>query len=39
MELAIYKADNPEQGVRNWLQDNRDVVQPWVDAAKEAQQS
>jgi ABC-type proline/glycine betaine transport system substrate-binding protein len=29
-------ADNPEKGVRNWLKDNQDVVQPWVKAAKEA---
>jgi glycine betaine/proline transport system substrate-binding protein len=29
-------ADNPEKGVRNWLKDNQDVIQPWVKAAKEA---
>ena len=27
---------NPEKGVRNWLKDNQDVVQPWVKAAREA---
>jgi glycine betaine/proline transport system substrate-binding protein len=38
IEAEINKAgaDNPEKGVRNWLQDNQDVVQPWVKAAKEA---
>jgi glycine betaine/proline transport system substrate-binding protein len=38
MEAEINKAgaDNPEKGVRNWLKDNQDVVQPWVKAAKEA---
>jgi glycine betaine/proline transport system substrate-binding protein len=39
MEAEINEAgsENPEKGVRNWLQDNQDVVQPWVSAAKEAQ--
>lgn len=39
LELAINKAGDPEEGVRNWLKDNRDVVQPWVDAANKAQQN
>jgi glycine betaine/proline transport system substrate-binding protein len=29
--------DTPEKGTEAWLQDNRSVVQPWIDAAKEAQ--
>ena len=39
MELEINKAgtDNPEKGVRNWLDKNGDVVKPWVEAAKKAQ--
>jgi glycine betaine/proline transport system substrate-binding protein len=39
MEAEINKAgaDSPEKGVRNWLQDNQDVVEPWVKAAKQAQ--
>jgi glycine betaine/proline transport system substrate-binding protein len=37
LELAINRAGDPERGVRNWLEDNRDVVQPWIDAAKQAQ--
>jgi glycine betaine/proline transport system substrate-binding protein len=30
-------SENPEKGVRNWLKVNRDVVQPWIKAAKQAQ--
>jgi glycine betaine/proline transport system substrate-binding protein len=37
LELAVNRAGDPEEGVRNWLEDNRDVVQPWIDAAKQAQ--
>jgi len=39
LEAAINKAgaDTPEKGVRNWLKDNQDIVQPWVKAANEAQ--
>jgi glycine betaine/proline transport system substrate-binding protein len=38
MEAEINEAgaDNPEKGVRNWLKENQDVVEPWVKAAKEA---
>ena len=38
MEAEMNKAGqgNEEKGVRNWLKSNRDVVQPWVDAAKKA---
>ena len=38
LELAINWADDPERGVRNWLEDNRDVVEPWVKAARQAQE-
>ena len=39
IELEMNKAGsgNEEKGVRNWLKSNRDVVKPWVDAAKKAQ--
>jgi glycine betaine/proline transport system substrate-binding protein len=39
MEADINEAGavDPEKGVRNWLEDNRDVVQPWIEAAKQAQ--
>lgn len=35
-EINEAGADSPEKGVRNWLEDNQDVVEPWVKAAKEA---
>jgi glycine betaine/proline transport system substrate-binding protein len=39
MEADINEAgaDDLEKGVRNWLEDNRDVVQPWLEAAKREQ--
>jgi glycine betaine/proline transport system substrate-binding protein len=39
IELEMNKtgAGNEEEGVRNWLKNNRDVVKPWVQAAKNAQ--
>jgi glycine betaine/proline transport system substrate-binding protein len=36
MEDEINTASAPEPGVRNWLENNRDVVQPWIDAANNA---
>lgn len=41
LELEIQKGgeDEPVKGVKSWLEENRDVVQPWLDAAKEAQES
>jgi glycine betaine/proline transport system substrate-binding protein len=40
LEEAIQAAgaDDPTVGVRTWLEENRDVVQPWIDAAKQAQE-
>ncbi len=35
-EINDAGAENPEKGVRNWLKDNQNAVQPWVEAAKEA---
>lgn len=37
LELAIQKSGEPLKGTKTWLDDNRDVVKPWVDAAKQAQ--
>jgi glycine betaine/proline transport system substrate-binding protein len=37
LELAINKAGDPDAGVRNWLENNRGVVQPWIEAAQRAQ--
>ncbi len=39
LEDSINKAENPEEGARTWAENNRDVVQPWIDAAKQAQES
>jgi glycine betaine/proline transport system substrate-binding protein len=39
MEAAINEAGDPEQGARNWLESNRDVVQPWIDAAEAAREA
>ena len=30
LELAVKDAGDPEEGVRNWLKDNRDVVDSWI---------
>jgi len=38
MEYEINTAGDPQTGVRNWLENNRDVVQPWIDAASNAQE-
>jgi glycine betaine/proline transport system substrate-binding protein len=39
LEVAIREGgeDTPEKGVKAWLKNNRSLVQPWIDAAKEAQ--
>jgi len=34
-EINEAGSNNPEKGVRSWLKDNQDVVQPWVKSAKE----
>lgn len=36
IELEIQNSGSPEEGVKTWLADNQDVVQPWVKAAKAA---
>ena len=40
LELAINRAGDPQQGVRDWLEEkeNRAAVQPWIETAKKAQQ-
>jgi glycine betaine/proline transport system substrate-binding protein len=38
MEAEINTVSDPQTGVRNWLENNRDVVQPWIDAASNAQE-
>ena len=39
LEEAINTAGDPLQGARQWVRDNRDVVQPWIHTARQAQQS
>jgi glycine betaine/proline transport system substrate-binding protein len=39
MEADINEAGDPEAGVKAWLEDNRSVVQPWIQAAKEARET
>ena len=38
LEGAINTAGDPLSGAGTWAQDNREVVQPWIDAAKQARQ-
>jgi glycine betaine/proline transport system substrate-binding protein len=40
LELAINKSGDPEAGVLRWLEvkDNRELVRPWIEAAKDAQE-
>ena len=39
LEAEINDAGDPRRGVKSWLADNRNVVAPWIDAAKTAQES
>ena len=36
LELAIQESSDPVKGTKTWLEDNRDVVKPWIEAAKQA---
>ncbi len=36
LEDEINTVSDPQTGVRNWLENNRDVVQPWIDATSNA---
>ena len=38
LESTIEDVGDPHEGARQWAQNNREVVQPWIDAAKNAQQ-
>jgi glycine betaine/proline transport system substrate-binding protein len=40
LEISINNAGNPETGVRRWLKEkkNRELVRPWVEAAKKGQE-
>ncbi len=39
LEAVMNEAEDPPEGSRAWARDNRDVVQPWIDAASNAQGS
>ena len=39
LESTINEAGEPEEGARQWAQENREVWQPWVEAAQDAQES
>ncbi len=36
LEYAINKEDNPLAGARRWASENREVVRPWIEAARNA---
>ena len=39
LEAVINEAEDPLEGSRVWVRDNRAVVQPWIDAASNAEAS
>ncbi|QIN79529.1 hypothetical protein GBA65_14495 [Rubrobacter marinus] len=39
LEDVINTTGDPVEGSRAWLEENREVVQPWVDAAKRAREA
>jgi glycine betaine/proline transport system substrate-binding protein len=39
LEEAINAAGDPLVGAGQWAENNHGVVQPWLDAAKQAQQN
>jgi glycine betaine/proline transport system substrate-binding protein len=36
LEYAINKEEDPLVGVRRWVSENREVVRPWIEAARKA---
>lgn len=37
LEDEIEQAGDPETGVKSWLEDNREAVEPWLEAARDAE--
>lgn len=37
LELEIEESESPKDGVRLWLEENGEVVEPWLDAARAAE--
>ena len=38
LQTEIEDAGQPIEGVKTWLEENRDVVEPWVEAAEKARE-
>lgn len=38
LQTEIEEAGDPIEGAKTWLKDNRDVVEPWVEAAENARE-
>jgi glycine betaine/proline transport system substrate-binding protein len=36
LEYTINQEDDPLAGARRWASDNREVVRPWIEAARNA---
>ena len=36
LQTEIEDTGDPIEGAKSWLRDNRDVAEPWVEAAKKA---
>jgi len=39
LEADINEAGDPDEGVKVWVEENRDVVKPWVDTAEQAREA
>lgn len=37
LEDEIEQAEDPETGTKSWLEDNREAVEPWLEAARDAE--
>lgn len=38
LQARIEEAGDPIEGTETWLKDNREIVEPWVEAAREAEE-
>lgn len=38
LQLEINEAGDAQEGTRNWLENNREVVEPWIKAAQRAEE-
>ncbi|MGH3087039.1 MAG: glycine betaine ABC transporter substrate-binding protein [Rubrobacteraceae bacterium] len=37
LQLEIVESGRPEEGAKSWLEENREVVEPWLEAARAAE--